>query len=73
MKRIATAYMKLLFPHWHRIEDVNETEFKMYCLDPAIHRRGIVKEQCHNIDPEFKSRMPHVEVVQDDSTENKPF
>jgi hypothetical protein len=22
--------------------------------------RGIVKEQCHNIDPEFKTRMPDI-------------
>lgn len=73
VKRIATAYMKLLFPHWQRAEDINEEEFKMYCLDPAVHRRGIVKEQCHNIDPEFKSRMPYVEVAQKGFTENKLF
>lgn len=60
--RIATAYMKLLFPHWTKREDVNLTEFETYCLEPAIHRRGIVKEQCHNIDPEFKTRMPEVRI-----------
>ena len=60
IKRITTAYMKLLFPHWHRLEDINAEEFQMFCLDPAIHRRGIIKEQCHNIDPEFKTRMPEV-------------
>ena len=62
IKRIATGYMKLLFPHWRKVEDVNKEEFEMYCLNPAIHRRGIVKEQCHNIDPEFKTRMPEVNV-----------
>lgn len=60
IKRIATGYMKLLFPHWHNVDDVNKEEFEMYCLNPAIHRRGIVKEQCHNIDPEFKTKMPEV-------------
>ena len=50
--------MKLLFPHWTTIEDVNREEFEIYCLNPAIHRRGIIKEQCHNIDPEFKIQMP---------------
>ena len=73
VKRISIAYMKLLFPHWQRTEDVNEEEFKLYCLDPAVHRRGIIKEQCHNIDPEFKSRMPHVEIAQKGFTENKLF
>ena len=63
IKRIATAYMKLLFPHWRNVSDVNKDEFEMYCLNPAVHRRGIVKEQCHNIDPEFKSRMPEIYLV----------
>lgn len=62
IKRIATGYMKLLFPHWKTLEDVNKEEFELYCLNPAIRRRGIVKEQCHNIDPEFNTRMPEVYV-----------
>lgn len=62
IKRIATGYMKLLFPHWRKVEDVDKAEFEMYCLNPAIHRRGIVKEQCHRIDPEFKTRMPEVAI-----------
>lgn len=60
VKRIATAAMKLFFPHWTTVEDVNKEEFDMYCLQPALHRRGIVKIQCHNIDPEFKTKMPDV-------------
>jgi len=63
IKRIATGYMKLLFPHWRSIEDVNLDEFEIYCLQPAVHRRGIVKEQCHNIDPEFKTKMPEVSIA----------
>lgn len=63
IKRIATGYMKLLFPHWKTVAEVNKEEFKMYCLDPAIYRRGIIKEQCHNIDPEFKTRMPEVTII----------
>jgi ATP-dependent Lon protease len=63
VKRITTAYMKLLFPHWTKKEDVNINEFDVYCLQPAIRRRGIIKEQCHNIDPEFKMQMPNIEVI----------
>lgn len=62
VKRIATAYMKLLFPHWRSIEEVNKDEFELFCLRPAIYRRGIVKEQCHNIDPEFKSHMSGISI-----------
>lgn len=60
IKRIATAYMKLFFPHWQKVEDVNKEMFDLYCLQPAIYRRGIIKEQCHLIDSEFKARMPEV-------------
>lgn len=62
VKRITTAYMKLLFPHWISKEDVKLDDFDLYCLQPAIRRRGIIKEQCHNIDAEFKTRMPIIEL-----------
>ena len=58
VKRIAVGYLKLLFPHWTRVEDVDREEFDRFCLQPAIRRRGIIKEQCHYIDPEFKAAMP---------------
>ena len=60
IKRIATAYMKLFFPHWQKVEDVNKEMFDLYCLQPAIYRRGIIKEQCHLVDSEVKARMPEV-------------
>lgn len=59
VKRIAVGYMKLLFPHWTNTNKVNLEEFDTYCLQPAIRRRGIIKEQCHFIDPEFKTTMPN--------------
>ena len=58
VKRIAVAYMKLLFPHWKHVSDVNLDDFDTYCLQPAVRRRGIIKEQCHYIDVEFKTTMP---------------
>ena len=60
VKRIATAALKLFFPHWKTLEDVNKEEFETYCLNPAILRRGIIKAQCHLIDPEFKTDMPSI-------------
>lgn len=62
IKRIATAYMKLLFPHWQKIQDVDKELFDLYCLQPAIYRRSVVKEQCHYIDPEFKTTMPYYHI-----------
>lgn len=63
VKRIATAYMKLLFPHWRSIDDVDKHEFETFCLTPALYRRGIIKEQCHNIDPEFRSRLTGISML----------
>lgn len=59
VKRITVGYMKLLFPHWTDASKINLDEFRRYCLEPAIRRRGIIKEQCHYIDPEFKTSMPN--------------
>ena len=60
VKRIATAYMKLFFPHWTTVEDVNISEFDTFCLQPAIHRRGIINQQLHLIDPEYSSMSPEI-------------
>lgn len=60
VKRVAVGYMKLLFPHWTKSSDVNKQEFDQYCLQPAIRRRGIIKEQCKLIDDEFKLVMPRI-------------
>lgn len=62
VKRTATAYMKLLFPHWTNVADVNIQEFNDYCLQPAIKRRGIIKNQCHLLDAEFSTQMPIIKV-----------
>ncbi|MFR5757873.1 MAG: BREX system Lon protease-like protein BrxL [Bacteroides cellulosilyticus] len=45
VKRIATAYLKLLFPHVRSIEDVKPREFNQYCLRPAFRMREIVLRQ----------------------------
>ena len=60
VQRLAYAYSKLLFPHITDPAALNHDDFKRYCLQPAIHRRGIIKEQCHAIDPEFKEAMPEI-------------
>lgn len=64
VQRIATAYMKLLFPHITRRDDLDEGEFYTYCLKPAIHRRDIIRQQCSNIDLEgsFAKPMPVFEL-----------
>lgn len=64
VKRIATAYLKLLFPHITRGEQVDLDDFNMLCLQPAIRRRDIVRQQCSNIDAEtsFSKPIPEYKV-----------
>ena len=56
IKRICTGFMKLLFPHIRRSEDVNYGEFNQYCLEPAKSMRRIIKTQLGIIDTEFRGK-----------------
>lgn len=72
VKKTTVAYMKLLFPNWTSVDNVNLDDFDNFCLQPAIYRRGIIKEQCHIIDDEFKIQMPHFWVKTPDASTDNP-
>ena len=55
--KLATAYLKLLFPQISSISEINKEEFKNYCLNMAFSKRSIIREQIHLIDEEFKKDM----------------
>lgn len=65
VKRIATAYLKLLFPHITDVTQVDLDEFNALCLQPAIRRRDIVRQQCSYIDAEisFSKPIPEYKVL----------
>lgn len=59
VKKIATAYLKLLFPNVTKAEDVNIKEFEEYCVKPALEGRGAVLSQLKIIDEEYSDKkMP---------------
>ena len=60
--RIATAYLKLLFPNVRTIDDISKEDFEEYCLKPAIHMRGIIKHQISLIDFEFRDELPDIKI-----------
>lgn len=62
--RIATAYLKLLFPHVQRKENMKNRDFKAYCLKPAMEMRSIIKIQLGILDPdEFGGKtVPNITV-----------
>ena len=65
VQRTATAYLKLLFPHITKKEEMDKEEFYQYCLKPAIRRRDIIRKQCSNIDREssFSKPMPDFDIL----------
>jgi len=58
--KVATAYLKLLFPWIRDVTDLDPDKFRQYCLEPAIRKRSIIKEQIASIDPEFNPRVPNI-------------
>jgi ATP-dependent Lon protease len=60
VKRIATAYLKLLFPNVNDASNIDKDDFRNYCLIPAIEKRQIIRRQIHLIDEEFSEEMPDI-------------
>lgn len=65
VKKLATAYTKLLFPHVKTLDRLSTEEkqqfiqdYEKYCLLPAIQKRGIIRLQCHLLDKEYQPDMP---------------
>jgi ATP-dependent Lon protease len=67
VKRIACAFMKLLFPHWAKSADVDTELFREYCLVPALNMRGIIKQQLCIIDREYLNYpLPDITIKEND-------
>lgn len=64
IKRICTAFMKLIFPNIRSVEQVDIGEFKQYCLEPAMEMRRVIKIQLGIIDSgEFGGKeIPNITV-----------
>ena len=45
IKKICSAYTKLIFPHVASTKDIDPKEFDTYCLQPAKAMRSIIREQ----------------------------
>ena len=56
VKRICTAYLKLLFPNVRSVDNVNIKKFNRYCLRPAIKMRRIIKRQLGILDIEYRGK-----------------
>ena len=63
VKRIATAYLKLLFPNVQNFGDIPPREFKRYCFDRARRMRDTIKYQLGLLDIEYLGKdLPHFKI-----------
>ncbi|MDR1321236.1 MAG: BREX system Lon protease-like protein BrxL [Gracilibacteraceae bacterium] len=56
VKRIATAYLKLLFPNVRKTADITAREFTRYCLRRACAMRATIKNQLGILDSEYRGK-----------------
>jgi len=56
VKRIATAYLKLLFPNVQRPSDITAREFMRYCLGRARYMRDTIRIQLSILDTEYRGK-----------------
>ena len=56
VKRIATAYLKLLFLNVRSPRDISVVDFKYYCLDRARKMRDTIKYQLGILDEEYRGK-----------------
>lgn len=60
--RMATAYMKILFPHVKSVSDISRDDFETYCFRPAYEKREIIRTQLSILDVEYSPKMPAIKV-----------
>lgn len=67
VKRIATAYLKLLFPHVQNAKDISAYDFKRYCLSRAMKMRDTIRYQLGLLDKEYAGKdLPAFTVSKED-------
>lgn len=72
IKRICTAYLKLLFPNATDVAKVNIEEFETYCLEPAKEMRRVIKTQLGIMDRgEFGGKTIPDITIKEQYRENK--
>lgn len=72
IKRICTAYMKLIFPNVKKAEDIDKKEFFDYCLEPAMEMRRVIKTQLGIIDSEFLGKdIPEITILENCHEKNQ--
>lgn len=69
IKRLCTAFVKLLYPHAITINDIPKDEFIKYCLEPAKEMRQSIRTQLCIVDPKEynlpgKKEVPNIQYIE---------
>ncbi len=62
VQKLASGYLKLLFPHLKKPDEISKEDFYNFCLKPALEKRGIVRKQRSLIDSEVHEDLPDIQV-----------
>lgn len=60
IKRLATGFLKLLFPHALSVNEIEINQFNEYCLNPARMMRATIRKQLHLMDAEYGDTLPEI-------------
>lgn len=60
IKRLATGFLKLLFPHALSVNEIETNQFNEYCLNPACLMRATIRKQLHLMDTEYADTLPEI-------------
>ena len=64
IRKICTAFTKLIFPHVDSAKDISPEDFDAYCLKPAKAMRSIIREQMGHADPKESGKgIPEIKTI----------
>ncbi|NPV08137.1 MAG: BREX system Lon protease-like protein BrxL [Anaerolineae bacterium] len=61
IKRMSTAWLKLLFPHAPMAGAIASDTFERHCLGPARDMRGTIRRQLSLMDMEYTEALPDIQ------------
>lgn len=71
VKRIATSYLKLLFPNVREAKDISPMDFNRYCLNRARKMRDTIRYQLGILDVEYRGKDLPLFSVKSDMQQKK--
>ena len=62
IRKIATGFLKLFFPHVKTASDITPEDFDFFCLQRAKKMRSVIRKQIFLLDEEFEPEIPDIRI-----------